>query len=124
MRKSFYVLVVIMAGGCTYFGTSHQKFIEEMDNVVAGKVIGARHDKTGSFFTLDDLESSDMLGVGDTDNLIRVEEFEEDKEKYFYKRPTLWEGRFCYYYIIVEKETRRVIGWGFDYKKGDPKKNC
>ena len=124
MKKYFYLLVLIIAGGCTYFGTSHQKFIETMDDIVAGKIIDARHDKTGSYFILDDLEGSNMPGIGDTDDLIRVEDFEDTKTKFFYKKPTLWEGRFCYYYIIVEKKTRRIVGWGFDYGKDDPKKNC
>ncbi len=116
---------LILLGGCTFFGTSHQNFIETMNQIVAGDVIGAQQDNRGKFVTIDLVSDPSRLpGIGEKRDLVKIEHITESKERLHYKRSTLWKDRFCYYYIDIERESRRLISWGFDYEKGNPKENC
>jgi len=33
-------------------------------------------------------------------------------------------GIICHYHVIVDKKSRLLISWGFDYDRGDPKTTC
>ena len=43
---------------------------------------------------------------------------------YHYARPMLTGRITCHYYLLVNPETRIVVGYGFDRELGDPEKTC
>ena len=69
--------------------------------------------------TIDEL--SDPKGYGDPDarkeDLTHIERAENEMDIYHYKSKSLW--GFCYYHFLVNRKTKKVVGWGFDDNLGD-----
>ncbi len=55
--------------------------------------------------------------------LADIEPMDKDYDKYHYARVSIW-GKYCYYFIIVERSTNMPAGWGFDRHLADPTKTC
>lgn len=126
MRKVCALLAIFVSilCGCTSFGTAHQSFIKSMNNIIAGNIWGSQQDYRGKFVSIEQLSLPNYSpGTAEKDDLVSIEKLDNGNNEYHYAKPNLW-GRHCYYYLVVEKVTNKVIGWGFDYEKSDPKKNC
>ncbi len=89
------------------FKPAYYVFVDGMDEAARKNVT---IDKIGAF--------------GKYKYITMIEDNDNGTAKYHFAKPNLWEGRHCHYYLVVEKESKKVIGWGFDYDKSDPKKNC
>lgn len=70
--------------------------------------------------TIDELKRS---GGRSSDQFLTSVELLPEVKHYHYALPNIWEG-YCYYYLVVSNKDNKVIGWGFDYDKADPKKTC
>lgn len=115
MRRLFYptLLISVVIVGCTSFGTAHQNFVESLNITVRNNV------------TIDKLSGSNYDPIfAVPQQLIKIEKQAYGTIRYHYDRPNLW-GRHCYYYLVVDGDSRKVVGWGFDDVEGvDPKKEC
>ena len=59
---------------------------------------------------------------------ITKEEISDGKKTIYYKSPSAngnppYDKLFCYYHIVVDVETDKVIGWGFDMPLGKVQRN-
>ena len=43
---------------------------------------------------------------------------------YYFVRPMLTGRITCHYYLLVDQNSRIVVGYGFDQEFGDPEKTC
>jgi hypothetical protein len=115
MRLLIYIIIFTFLGACA-FGTAHEQFIDSMDTVVAGG------------YTISDLDYDPKYPHGyftaDSRYLENTETLDNGDMKYNYKRPFLWEGRYCHYYLIARGEDQAIISWGFNTDKSDPKREC
>ena len=72
--------------------------------------------------TIDELKAYDGWGTAADKYLMDIEKL-RDVSHYHYAHPNIWKS-YCYYYLVVNNETQKVVDWGFDYDKADPKKTC
>jgi hypothetical protein len=113
-RFAFIVFVTVLTA-CS-FGTAHQQFTSSMDTVVASGYTISELDYDPEYphgyFAANSkyLEGKETLNNGDV--------------KYNYKRPYLWEGRYCHYYLVARGPEQEIVSWGFNAEKSDPKKEC
>jgi len=105
------VLLFVVLFGCTW-KSPHEVFVEDMQTYVGYDVTIER---------LDELSSG--YGLVDSGYLTDVETLNDGNLRYHYAHPNIW-GRHCHYYFVVDGRTRKVIGWGFDYDKSDPTREC
>ncbi len=62
--------------------------------------------------------------MADRRYLAGFEDLPDGTRKYHYARPVLQSDRVCHYHLIVELESSIIVGWGFDYEKGNPEEDC
>lgn len=106
----FFILGMI--GCAAMFKTGHQLFLESMDSYVSLKE------------TVRELEESSGWGVANSAYLTDIEKLDTGDFKYHYKKPNIFK-RYCYYHLVVDKDTKIVKGWGFDFTDHvDPKREC
>ncbi len=109
---AIFVSVGLLFSCADMYMNSHQLFIRMMDTYISNDQ------------TIEELKAfSGPHGIASDDYLTRIEKLENGDSKYHYDYPNLWE-RYCSYYFFVAGSSQKVIGWGFDYEKGDPKKEC
>jgi len=78
----------------------------------------------GNDYTIDQMLGEEpAYGIAANRYLTDVEELNDGNLRYHYARPNIW-GRHCHFHFVVDGRTRKVIGWGFDYDKSDPTKEC
>ena len=115
MHRISLIVCIAVIGACT-IGTAHEQFINSMNSVIASGATISERDYDPKYpngkFVADSryLEGRETLGNGDV--------------KYNYKRPNLWEGRYCHYYLVASGPDQKIISWGFNTEKSDPKKEC
>jgi hypothetical protein len=98
-------IVLLALGSCTSLKQPHERFITNMNTTVA---YGA---------TIKELGRYSRFAM--KRYLNQIEDL-NDVEKYHYKKPML-PGGYCYYHFVIDKQTRKVIGWAFDAHLGDPR---
>jgi hypothetical protein len=62
--------------------------------------------------------------VADEHYLTGSEHRGDGMDLYHYALPMLTGKVVCHYYLVVDRQSRIVVGWGFDKELGDPKKTC
>ncbi|GAB4361813.1 MAG: hypothetical protein Kow006_32820 [Gammaproteobacteria bacterium] len=55
--------------------------------------------------------------------LVNIDEDNKGYQRYHYKKPNIY-GRYCHYHFVVNKQTREIVGWGFDRDKSNPEMEC
>jgi hypothetical protein len=117
MRLAIFVIATLVIAeihvGCAdMYMNSHQLFIRMMDTYIST-------DKT-----IEELKTfSGPNGIASDNYLAEITTLKSGDSEYHYDYPNLW-GRHCSYYLLVDGKSQKVVGWGFDYEKGDPKKEC
>ena len=111
VKKFLLSLAIATAGGCVSFLSPYLSFVDGMDTYV--------HNNQ----TINKLKEYDGHGIASDKYLLAVEPLNNGYSKYHYAHPNIW-GRYCYYYFEVNDISKKVTGWGFDYEKSDPKKDC
>ena len=113
--SKYFVMCMCMAViyGCQSFVTAHNQFIDSM-NALANNTA-----------TLDDLADRSYTGraPASKEYFKKKEVINGSLSKYYFSKESIW-GGYCHYYFIVNEETRKVIGWGFDDESGDTRKYC
>lgn len=113
-RKVCFVLVFLLPGCLTnpanLFKSSHQNFIDVMNDLVAKDRTIEYRMRNGPFWM-------------DKKYLQYIENTGDNRQLYHYKQPNIF-NRYCHYHFVVNKETSKIIGWGFDREKGEPEKEC
>lgn len=108
-------ILVLIVFGCTSLKTPHQRFIEWADGKVSLKL------------TLEQLDYDPKYPLGrylaDYHNLATTNVRSDGFIVYHYARK-IFTGDFCHYHLIVDPNSKIVVGWGFDTEFGDPRKSC
>ncbi len=110
MIKYVFSLMLLLSGCSAMYMNSYELFVESMDQKVA---LGR---------TLNQMIKLDGKGWASKEYLIKSE-LKDGFIVNFYKKPNIF-GRFCYYHFIVNKSTKVIEGWNFDFEMNDPKQNC
>ncbi len=104
------VLLSLMVLGCAaMFKTSHQLFGDAMDDYVSVNL------------TIDELKE---YHIAADEYFVEKKPVGDGSFKYHYAHATIWPQRYCYYYFLVDGQSKKVKGWGFDFDKGNPRKDC
>jgi len=107
MKKLVWHIAMVLAlSGCFSLKSPYERFIMNMNTTVS-------YDET-----IDEQASHSRFIR--KEYLVRIEE-ENGTDKYHYKKASI-AGGYCFYHFVVNRKTRKVIGWGFDENLGRPNK--
>ena len=107
---SIFLLTILF--GCS-LRSPHQRFIDDMNTLVDYNLTIKKWEDP----------KFDASGTASKKYLAEIEALSNGDYKYHYAHPNIF-GRFCHYYLLVDGETKKVKGWGFDHEKSDPKVEC
>ena len=106
------LLITFVVTGCTsLYKTSHELFIDMMDDYI-------KLNKT-----LTELETFSGKGIANVEFKKEIVVLQNGDEEQHFALPNIYDG-YCHYYLLIDKGTRKVKGWGFDLDKSNPRKNC
>ena len=109
-------LAIVLEGACVSFVAPEKRFVRWADQKIA---LGNTIEQLG-------FDPAFPLGryLADEHYLTNTEMDAEEKLIYHYASPTLRMDMICHYHLVVDRQTRKVVDWGFDQEFGDPKKTC
>ena len=94
----------------------HEKFIESMNIKVATKKTVEQHGYDPKF--------PHGWFLADEHYLSSKERRQDGMWIHHFALPMLTGRITCHCYLLVDQNTRIVVGWGFDREYGDPEKTC
>lgn len=94
----------------------HEKFIQSINSTVSNK-------KTVEQEGYDPAYPNGFY-FADERYLSGKEQRQDGMWVYHFARPMLTGRITCHYYLLVDQNSRIVVGYGFDREFGDPEKTC
>lgn len=106
------LLFLFLVAGCSsLYKTSHELFIDMMNDYI-------KLDKT-----ILELEAYSGKGIASREFRNDVVVLQSGDQEQHFSLPNIY-GRFCHYYLLIDKDTNKVKSWEFDQHKSNPKENC
>jgi hypothetical protein len=110
------LLGLVLVASCVSFKSMHARFIESMDIKVATKKTIEQHGYDPAY--------PHGWFLADQHYLTGIQQRGDGMDVYHYALPMLTGKVTCHYYLLVDRTSRIVVGWGFDSELGDPEKTC
>jgi hypothetical protein len=113
---SLLVLELVLVTACISFRSMHARFVESMNIAVSTNRTVEQHGY--------DPEYPHGWFLADEHYLTGIEQRADGMRVYHFALPMLTGKIICHYYLLVDRDSRIVVGWGFDRELGDPEKTC
>lgn len=113
---SLLLVELVLTAACISFKSMHARFIEATDIKVATKRTIEQHGYDPAY--------PHGWFLADEHYLTGIEQRADGMRVYHFALPMLTGKIVCHYHLLVERDSRIVVGWGFDREFGDPEKTC